>query len=200
MPRAALSEDDIRAFRARTIEVATGLFADRGFDAVTMRAIANELGCSPMTPYRYFENKDEIFALVRADAFRQFAATQAAAAEAGATPLERLHLLGQAYVQFGVDHPDAYRIMFQLDQGPSESYPELAAQEETTFSYLVDAVAGAVGEGLFVGDPLTIAHMLWAHVHGLVSLHLAGKLTKGRSLEELRGLSNVALEMMIVPK
>ncbi len=41
---------------------------------MTLRALAAELGCSPMTPYRYFENKAELFAVVRADAFRRFAA------------------------------------------------------------------------------------------------------------------------------
>ena len=39
-----------------------------------MRQLADALGCSPMTPYRYFRNKDEILAAVRTAAFDRFAA------------------------------------------------------------------------------------------------------------------------------
>jgi len=48
------------------------LFAEHGPEAVTMRQLAAELGCSPMTPYRYFRDKDEILAAVRASAFDRF--------------------------------------------------------------------------------------------------------------------------------
>jgi hypothetical protein len=50
----------------------------------------------------------------------------------------------------------------------------------------------AVEEGFMNGDPLTIAHVLWANTHGLVSLHLSGKLLMGRSLKDL---SQVVLEI-----
>jgi AcrR family transcriptional regulator len=70
MPRAALRDDEIEAFREGLCRAATRLFAERGHAGVTLRALAAELGCSPMTPYRYFRDKDEIFAAVRAHAYR----------------------------------------------------------------------------------------------------------------------------------
>jgi hypothetical protein len=89
-------------------------------------------------------------------------------------------------VQFAVDEPEAYRIMFELKQASSRPSPELDAEQKRAFSYLKDAVEQSVAEGELVGDPLTRAHLMWAQVHGLVSLHLAGKLMMGRNLEELR--------------
>ena len=73
MPRAALREEEIQDFRDRVVEVASALFVARGYEGVTFRALAEGLGCSPMTPYRYFSGKDEIFAAVRAAAYRRFA-------------------------------------------------------------------------------------------------------------------------------
>jgi len=64
-----LSEDEIQDFRTSLCEVAERLFADCGYEGVTLRAIAAELGCSPMTPYRYFDNKEAIFTAVRMAAF-----------------------------------------------------------------------------------------------------------------------------------
>lgn len=183
MPRAALAADDIAEFRRRAIAAATRLFAAHGYEAVTMRAVAAQLGVSAMTPYRYFAGKEALFAGVRAEAFRRFAeALEAALARRGA-PLPRLRRLKQAYVAFAVAEPDAYRIMFELAQ-PSPDDPALAAQAARAFATVHRTVADAVAAGALVGDPLTIAHLMWADTHGLVSLHLADKLV-GRTLAEL---------------
>ena len=52
-----------------------------------MRQLAAELGVSPMTPYRYFEDKDDILAAVRANGFNRFAeALETARDGAGGRP------------------------------------------------------------------------------------------------------------------
>ena len=153
-----------------------------------MRALAAKLGCSPMTAYRYFENKGELFAHVRREAFTRFADRQCAASE-GLRGFKRLSRLGQTYVQFALDDPGAYRIMFELEQPPSGEHPDLDAEVARSFSYLHNATVEAVEDGDLSGDPLTLAHLMWARVHGIVSLHLAGKLIMGRSLSELVGAS-----------
>lgn len=185
MPRAALTSREIEAFRARACATARRLFAERGYDGMSMRALATELGCSPMTAYRYFENKADLFAQVRTEAFRQFADAQQRAAAPG-DPIDRLAALKQAYIDFAVADPVAYRVMFGLDQEPTDRYPELEAEQRRAFSFLRGAVAEAIESGVMSGEPLTVAHLFWAQVHGLVSLHLSGKLIMGRSLDELR--------------
>lgn len=186
MPRSALSEVEVEDFRNRIIEAATGLFAARGYDAVTMRAIAAGVGKSPMTPYRYFANKDEIFAAVRAEAYRRFADTQRGAFERSNHPVKRLLQLHEAYLDFALAESNAYRVMFQLDQPAADPSSAVGEQSGRAFSYLRDAVQKAVEADYLAGDPLTVAHLLWAQVHGLIALHLAGKLNLGRTLDALR--------------
>jgi AcrR family transcriptional regulator len=180
-----LTTQELGAFRARAVEAATGLFAEQGYRGVTLRSLAKTLGVSPMTPYRYFENKDELFAMVRAEAFRRFADAQRDAVEGVEDPQEALRRLGRAYVTFALEEPDAYRIMFELFQAPAGTYAELEAEQARAFSYLHAAVELLANAGLMEGSPLQRAHFLWAQVHGLVSLHLAGKLVMGCSFEEL---------------
>jgi AcrR family transcriptional regulator len=185
MPRTALSSGEISAFRERICAAAFELFATQGYAAVTMRAIATKIGCSPMTPYRYFVNKSEIFALVSAEAFRRFADAQDQAVRGHTDPAERLCASGVSYVAFALAEPDAYRIMFELDPGPDCDNPELVEQGARAWSVMRTAVGMAVDAGLLVGDPDVLAHQFWASVHGLVSLHISGKLMLGKDIHEL---------------
>ena len=183
--RAALTAEDLDAFRGRAVAAAARLFAKHGYAGVTLRAVAKELGVSAMTPYRYFENKDELFAMVRTEAFRRFADVQRDAVVGVDDPEDALRKLGRAYVSFALDEPDAYHAMFDSLQAQAGSFRELDVEQKRAFSYLHAAVKAAVSADLLQGDPLLRAHMLWAQVHGLVSLHLAGRLAQGCTLDEL---------------
>ncbi len=185
MSRPALSQDAVEAYRERIIEAATHLFAERSYAGVTMRAVAAELGCSPMTPYRYFRDKDEIFAMIKAGLYARFARAQEKAGRTTLDPLERLAKLGEAYVQFAFDDPDGYRIMFEIHRDPPESYAELDEAALGTWRPLQSAVAQAVEAGVLAGDPDIVAHLLWAGLHGVITLHLAGKLVFGAEVKDL---------------
>lgn len=179
MPRAALQPADIAVVRERLATAATRLFARHGYDAVTMRAVAAELDMSAMTPYRYLGGKDELVALVRAQAFRRFAEALEASGAGARDPEARLVRLKAAYVAFAQAKPDAYRIMFELRAPPDgHRFPELIAASRRAFGCLLDAVAAAIDAGALVGEPLAVAQLLWASTHGLVALYLAGHLTR----------------------
>ena len=126
MPR-YLTEQDIADFRAELCKVATERFARYGYEGVTMRQLAEALGCSPKTPYRYFKDKADILATVRAQAFAKFADTLEAALTAA--PSDRAaQAVGEAYLRFALKNPHAYRIMFDIDAPIDESHPELGPQ------------------------------------------------------------------------
>jgi AcrR family transcriptional regulator len=191
MPRARLQETQIADFRRQAADAAMHLFAEQGYEAVTMRALGAALGVSAMTPYRYLAGKEELFALVRTEAFRRFAdRLEAALARGRGDALARLERLKHAYVGFALEQPDAYRIMFELRQPETALPSELVAESKRAFGALHQTVAEAIEEGSLEGDALTVAHLLWAGTHGLVSLHLAGKLTAGRTLPELAAVSH----------
>src|SRR3546814_7213197 len=75
MPK-ILSQDEIDAFRARLCTAAEKRFAAQGVAGVSLRQLAEDLGCSAMTPYRYFRDKDAIVAAVRTAALDSFSEAQ----------------------------------------------------------------------------------------------------------------------------
>jgi AcrR family transcriptional regulator len=178
MPR-ILSDTDVADFRDRLCEAAERLFAERGPNAVTMRQLASELGVSPMTPYRYFEDKDDILAAVRANGFNRFAEALETARESAKGAKARAHAVGLAYVTFAIEHPHSYKLMFDFNQPHVEKYAELVAAGQRAQKTMTGYIQDAFDEGLMAGDPQQIGLMFWAAIHGAVILELAGMLPPG---------------------
>jgi AcrR family transcriptional regulator len=185
MARPALRPDEIETFKARLCEAAMEMFAEEGYEAVTLRALAEKLGCSHALPYRYFADKQEIFAAVCALGFERFADALERAAAGVDDPEQRLRVLAQAYFRFALREPHAYRIMFELREPGRRANAQYKVKEIRSWQALLSAVELAVQAGVLAGDPSAVAHQYWAALHGLVSLHLAGKLGLGASAREL---------------
>ena len=184
MGRKKLTEPAKEAFRNTLLVAAMKLFAESGYDAVSIRALASAVGCSAMTPYRYFEHKAAIFDACRCRAFEGFAEAQERVAVRHEDPLQRIRALGEAYASFADNNPAAFRLMFELDQ-PQESSAGLDDAERRAFRTLRDAVSEAVQRGHLQGDPITLAHLYWSSLHGIVVLSLTSKLVHGRSRSAL---------------
>lgn len=183
MPRASLTQDQLNDFRDSLCAAATRLFAAHGYKGVTMRALAKEIDCSPMTPYRYFANKAEIFDTVRSAAGTRFADAIDSAVKREAKHRPRLRAMCHAYVDFAVAEPHAYRIIFELEKGQRPEPPRV--EEARGWFIMKAAVADAIADGALEGDPDVVAHLFWSGVHGLVALHLSGMLELGIGLGPL---------------
>lgn len=160
----------------RAIEVATRLLIERGAEQVSLRDIAEEAGCRPPALYRYFPNKDAILLAVHDEGFRRLYTHKAAAvAAAGSDVFERLRRGGLAYVQFGLENPNLYELMF-MERGPFNRMTELPDREDLAgraLNILTDSIIGCQKAGYLEGiDPLAAAFTFWSIVHGAVSLAL----------------------------
>jgi AcrR family transcriptional regulator len=186
MGRQSFSQKEVDAQRARVVQAAEVLFAERGYEGVTLRALATSLGQSPTAAYRYFDGKAAIFEAARIAAYQRFAEAQEQVGRLVTNPADHLARLGTAYVEFAVREPDAYRLIFELKQSEDGRSAELQAAADRSWIPLYAAIEVAVGTGVLKGDPSKLAHLFWAGLHGIVSLHLAGKLRHGLDLQALQ--------------
>ncbi|HYB43981.1 MAG TPA: TetR/AcrR family transcriptional regulator [Candidatus Methylomirabilis sp.] len=187
MPR-NLSASEVDSFRARLCAVAQHRFATRGADGVSMRQLAEALGCSPMTPYRYFRNKDAILAAVRAAAFDRFAtALERAVARARGDVRAAGQAVSRAYIRFAARQPEGYRLMFDLSQPHPQRYPELVRASARARRTMTASIEALVAAGIFTGKPALLGLVFWAALHGLVMLRLAGKLPARPGFRTIQG-------------
>jgi AcrR family transcriptional regulator len=197
-----LSEAAVESFRDRLCHVAEGLFAAHGPDAVTMRELAQALGVSQMTPYRYFKDKDAILAAVRTRAFTRFAAAmeisdrQSLAKRALKTNNKKpgVNAPENAYLDFALGNPAAYRLMFDVSQPTFGNYPDLVKAMDRARLTMGDGLRRLAAQGRFKGNVSLTAHVFWSALHGAVMLELVGLLE--HSSLDARKIADTALQAL----
>ena len=173
-PYARAREEGRGALRRALLDAASRLLTDEGPEALTMRRIAAEVGCSTTVLYTLFASKRNLANALYLEGFERLRRTLEAVPGAG-DPLVHLRELGRAYRASALANPSYYGVMFGRSIPGFVPPPESRERAGETLAILVRAVAACVGAGLFrAEDPRAIAEVLWAAVHGAVSLELAG--------------------------
>jgi AcrR family transcriptional regulator len=169
-------ERERQELRTKILDAARALFAAEGYDAVTMRKIAEQIEYSPTAIYQHFEDKSALMAELCRHDFREFA-THFAAAAALEDPIERLRAAGRAYFDFAIEFPQHYRLMFMADRPqvpPNEGEKDDPAQNAYVFLYAT--VEEAIAKGLLrpeLSDAALASQTIWAATHGVASLEIA---------------------------
>jgi AcrR family transcriptional regulator len=168
-------------------------FGKHGVEGISLRGLAADLSCSRTTPYRYFKNKADILAALQQREFGRIADTLEAALAQESDTSKQLEALFRAYLQFAIQYPDSYRVMYNVAQPDSAEYTELEAEVFRSGESIRQVVNAAVDVGTMLGDPVDICFVLWAGLHGLISLHLAHLIGDKRDIEELAAVMNRSL-------
>jgi AcrR family transcriptional regulator len=160
--------------RRTVLDAASRLLVSEGPQALTMRRVAGAVGCSTTVLYTAFGSKDGLADALFREGFERLRRHLEAVAP-GDDPLARLRALAHAYRESALESPSYYGVMFQQAiPGYRPSAASLAAAG-ASLEVLTDAVRACMHAGaLRAGDPRAVAEVLWAAVHGAVSLELAG--------------------------
>ena len=184
--RARARRGEGERLREEILDAAGRLLLDTGsVDAVSIRAVADAAGVTPPSIYLHFPDKDALMAAVCAVRFGEFDAYVDSAGAASDDPVESLLLRGRAYVRFGVENPEHYRILFmsRSDYGLDTPGHEAAA---AAFEHLVGAVTACIDSGAFAPrDPTLVSIQLWVTLHGLTSLLISKQGFPWPPLDEL---------------
>jgi AcrR family transcriptional regulator len=189
--------------RTRILDAARRLFVEQGYDAVTMRKIAEAIEYSPTAIYFHFHDKE---ALLRELCDTDFAALARQFQKIAkiADPVDRLRQIGRAYVAFAIDHPNHYRLMFMTPSPAAKKIEESRIArgnpEEDAYAFLKATVAEAIAAGRLRSefqDADLVSQMVWAGTHGVVSLHIANGEDAWVEWRDARKTAHTLIEVMI---
>jgi AcrR family transcriptional regulator len=163
-----------RAEREDRIVAAARIIAEsEGWDAVTIRRLAQEIEYSQPVLYSHFVNRDAIVAAVAVEGFKELTTVLRAAAGGANGRRDALMDVATGYFAFALSRPALYDAMFilptQLRFAEAETRSELRAAFE--------AIAAVVSP--FCADVEIVTETFWAALHGLAELERSGRVRPG---------------------
>jgi AcrR family transcriptional regulator len=164
--------------RRAILDTTRHLLVKEGYPALSMRRIADAIGYSATSIYLHFDSKDALLhSLIHEGMMQLQDQLRATADRHPDDPTRRLRALCRCFVDFGLENPEYYEIMFQLRPERMERYPPekyRAARQNLVF--FGDALREGADQGRFeVEAPDVLASTIWASLHGTVSLLLADR-------------------------
>lgn len=191
-------EREKEEMRERILDAAVELFLSEGFEKTSLRAIAKKIEYSPATIYLYFKDKEDLLKAVFKYVFQKFLSKMQSFDPTKATREEEsFHHVGENYINFALENPHAYELMFMstvnsthnaplnqdcdpvLDNSNSE-YKQEGTDEKIgfdSFGFLIEIINHQIRLGAKPRyDVLACAMITWSMVHGIASLAIKGRL------------------------
>jgi AcrR family transcriptional regulator len=160
-------------FRREIIEAARSLFSNEGYDRFSMRKLAAKIGYSPTTLYLYFRGRDDLLYAISEELFAGLIASFERCVKNASGPLDALRRALIAYVEFGLLHPEHYRVAFFTSPdiyGSPEEYLEKDTLSRRTYCMGRQLVGECIAAGqLRQMDADAVAQIVWTGVHGIVA-------------------------------
>ena len=189
--------------RAKIMDAARELFGREGYEAVSMRRIADAIEYSPTAIYVHFRDKQDLFYQI---CHVDFAALAQGVAELQkvADPIERIRRMGHAYIRFGVSHPNHYRLMFMtpvsLPRELADTDPDRGDIDRDSYALLKQSCQQAIDQGRLRPEYQNadlVAQMFWSAVHGVASLHIVKSDNPWIDWKGVEKLSNAVVDSIL---
>lgn len=169
--------------RIEILEAAERIFVAEGYEGATIRKIADEVGVSSTALYMHFHDKDEILHEICLAAMQALLQQNSALAARPLDAVTRVRLMLEAYVRMGLEHPNAYRLVFCAAPRGEGATAEIGSLCYDRYVGVVREIAAA--GRLRIADPDCAAQALWAACHGLVALMITRPTVNWAPAEDL---------------
>jgi AcrR family transcriptional regulator len=161
------------------VQAGVEILAEEGLGGLSLRKVAKQAGVSHAAPYAHFADKQALIAAISTEGFKQLYFQIEAVLEKDRGKPEKLLIeTAWAYVQFALNAPDRFKLMFSSVLEKEKEYAEFMEISQENFSQLVEIVeicqqAGVLRSG--VSDIVAVS--IWSTVHGFTSLLLEGQIS-----------------------
>ena len=181
MSRKSRTSDEIDKIKDDIIEAALELILDVGFSKMSMRKLAEKVGMTATNLYYYYSNKDEIYLHLQIKGFKLLLGIMQAIYNQENNPYDALKKMIRAYLEFGFNNPDYYRIMLNSDTPRYTEYKgteiEPVAYQDLELALGLGRIAAQVISDISKINPLVPiedadfrAKQIWITLHGIVVL------------------------------
>jgi len=169
-------EEEKERRRAEIVDAAEQLYAQIGWDAVTMDRVAKSARLSRALIYVYFQDKSDLLLAIAEHALAELRESFIAAAAAQTSGLDKVQAIGGAYVLFQQETPYRFDACSRFHAHQAAGQPTddaCAAAGDAVITVIVEALMRGQADGSIrkdIGNPAQVCVMLWAFTHGLIQI------------------------------
>jgi AcrR family transcriptional regulator len=165
--------------KEQVLEASVALIAEAGVAGLSLREVARRAGVSHQAPYHYFPDRESILAALVERGFTELGDRMIAAASGKGAVKKRLAAAGRAYVDFALERPVYFRLMFRPELVNVARFPLVQQAGQRAYGVLEGLVAEKLERRRApAGTAEAMASMHWSVVHGLSALLLDGSMGK----------------------
>jgi AcrR family transcriptional regulator len=164
--------------RERILVAGRELLLSDGFHGFSMRKLAAKVNYTATALYAHFPDKVALLGELVELEFMKFRRAFDRTSQI-ADPIARLQTMGMTFVEFALEHPDAYKFLFmntQVEAFPKVGLIERGNPAQDCYAYLRTTVVEGLAAGRFLPeltDADLIAQTFFCGTHGVVSMHIA---------------------------
>ncbi|WP_066190128.1 TetR/AcrR family transcriptional regulator [Gracilibacillus timonensis] len=170
------------------LETARDLFVSEGYQHVTMRKIARSLGYSHGSLYYHFKNKAELFYSLVAKDFNLLNETLDDILQEDTHVEKKLSSILLGYIEFGIKHPDHYRVMFLMQEESLQS--KLQQEPNVTYEKFASVLHALSGNQM---DPRLI-WSIFLSLHGFVAYYCG---LPELTYEDVKGMAEQHVQFLL---
>lgn len=166
------------ALRNDILQVSKDLLLKEGFSKMSMRRIAKRANVTATSIYLHFENKDDLLLTLIEESIKQLKQALHGAVNKEYALMDQLRILAETYVNYALDHPQEYEIIFMVRPEEMPKYPRDKFRDvRSAYELIADIISESEhNEYIEVEDSLISAYTFWAQLHGIVSVILSKRL------------------------
>ena len=161
------------------IKAGVEILAREGVGGLSLRKVAKQAGVSHAAPYSHFADKQALIAAISTEGFKQlYSQIESVLEKHQGDPETLLIETAWTYVQFALNAPDRFKLMFSSVLEKEKEYPDFVEISQRNFQQLVDIVEICQQAGILkAGELEFLALSVWGTVHGFISLLLEGQIS-----------------------
>lgn len=174
--------------REEILDVSRKLLLENGFGKMSMRKIAKEAGVSATSIYLHFKNKDDLLLALIEESIEHLNRVLREAVDLEKGSVGQLEELAEAYIDYALQNPQAYEIIYMVRPEEMPTYPKEKFQEvRSSYELLAGIIQTGKDQRVFeVDNPLISAYTLWAQLHGVAAVILNKRLDTRIPVEQFK--------------
>ena len=169
------------------MDLAIEHIARAGTEKLSLRALARDAGVSPTAPYRHFPSKQCLLAAIATQGFDELRKRNKKASDKSLPLEERLVAMSLAYVDFCIENPVLYQLMFGSTLADFSQYDMLHRASQAAYEEVDATIKAVIKERGLEANADHLAGGAWAFVHGMSSL-LASRIELGEASRPMQAL------------